>query len=50
MYNKAVVENDGTLQVVLGNYKNQKMCYQAVDNYVDALEYVSECFKNSKNV
>ena len=21
------------------------MCYQAVDNYVDALEYVPECFK-----
>ena len=31
--------------VVPDNYGNQRMCNQAVDNYVDALEHVTECFR-----
>ena len=50
MCNKATVENGGTLKLVPDNYKSQKMCNQVVDNYVDALEYVFECFKTQKNV
>ena len=37
---KAVVKNGGTLKFVSGNYKNKTMCNQAVDNYVDVIEYV----------
>ena len=36
----AVVKNGGTLKFVSGNYKNKTMCNQAVDNYVDVIEYV----------
>ena len=45
MCNEAVVENDGTLKFVSDNYRNQKSGNQAVDNYVEPLEYVSQCFK-----
>ena len=48
MCEKYVLENCGTLTFVLDNYKNKKMCNQAVDNYVDALEYVPECVKTRK--
>ena len=34
---KAVVENGGAFKCVTDNYKNHKMCNQAVYNYVDAL-------------
>ena len=45
MCDKAVVEKGGTLKFVSDNYKNQTMCNQAVDNYVDALECDPKCFK-----
>ena len=41
MCNKAIVRNGGSLTFVPDSYKNQKMCNQAVDNCVEALEYVS---------
>ena len=33
MYDKAIPENGGTLKSVPDCYKNQEMCYKAVDNY-----------------
>ena len=42
MCNKTVIENGGTSKYFPDNYKNQKMCNQAVDNYVDALKYILE--------
>ena len=46
MCGKTVLENGRTLKFVPNNYKNQKLCNQAIDNYVDALEYVPNCFRN----
>ena len=40
MCDKTVVKTGGTLKFVPGKYKNKKMCNQAVENYVDAIEYV----------
>ena len=48
MCDKAVVENGGTLQFVPDNYKNKKMCNQAVDNDVYALKYVPEALNLKK--
>ena len=31
-------------------YKNKKLCNEAVDNYVHALEFVPDCYKTQKNV
>ena len=39
MYDKAIVENGGTLKFVPDCYKNQEMCNKAVDNYPHALEF-----------
>ena len=40
MYDKAIVENGGTLKFVPDCCKNQEMCNKAVDNYPHALEFV----------
>ena len=48
MYDKAIVENGGTLKFVPDCYKNQEMCNKAVDNYPHALEYAPECYKIEK--
>ena len=47
MCNKTVLENYGRLKFVPDNYKNQKMCNQALQScgYVDALEYVPKYSK-----
>ena len=42
---KAILENNGTLKFVPGCYKNREMCNKAADNYLHALEFVSECYK-----
>ena len=36
MCDEAVVRDDGTLKFVPDDYKTQKMCHKAVDNYGDA--------------
>ena len=50
MYDKAVLENCGTLKSVCNCFKNQEMYNKAIDNYLHALEFVPECFKSQKNV
>ena len=50
MCNGDVVENDGTLKFISDNYRNQKLHNQAVDNYVEPLEYVSQSLKLKKSV
>ena len=42
MFDKAILENGGTLKSVPDCYKNQEMCNKAVDNYPHALEFVPE--------
>ena len=42
MYDKAILENGGTLKSVPDCYKNQETCNKAVDNYPRALEFVPE--------
>ena len=36
------------LSIVFDNCKNQKICYQGLDNYADTLEYVPDCYKTQK--
>ena len=50
MFDKAILENGGTLKSVSECYKNQEMCNKTVDNYAHALEFVPECYKTQKNV
>ena len=45
MFDKAILENDGTWSSVPDCCKNQKMCNKAADNYPHALEFVHECYK-----
>ena len=42
MYDKAILENGGTLKSVPDCYKNQETYNKAVDNYPHALEFVPE--------
>ena len=44
MCDKAIPENGRTLNSVPDAYKNQEICNKSVDNYPNALEFVSECF------
>ena len=37
---KVILENGRTLMFVPDRYKNQKVCYKAVDNYPNILEFV----------
>ena len=48
MYDKAILENGGTLKYVYDCYKNQKMCNKVVNNYLHASEFVPECYKTHK--
>ena len=48
MYDKAIIENGGTLKSVPDCYKNQEMSNKAVDNYPHALEFVPECYKTQE--
>ena len=41
MYDKAILENGGTLKSVPNCYKNHEMCNKAADSYSHALEFVS---------
>ena len=41
MCNKAVLENGGILELVHDNYKNKKNWNQAIDDYVDGIQYAS---------
>ena len=45
MCDKAILENDGTLKSAPDCYKNEEMCNKAADNYLHALEFVTECYK-----
>ena len=49
MCDKSILKNGGTLKSVPGSYKNQGMCYNAVDNYHHALVFVPEWY-DSKSV
>ena len=48
MYDKAILENGGTLKYVYDCYKNQKMCNKVVNNYLHASEFVPECYKTQE--
>ena len=53
MCDKAILENDGTLESVPNYYKNQEMYHKAVDNYLHVLQCVPNCYitqKKKKNV
>ena len=45
MSDKAVLENGGTLKSVPDCYKNQEISNKAANNYLNALEFASECYK-----
>ena len=45
---QATIENDKTLQFVRDQYKTQKMCDKAVDNYAHALEFAPDYYKTQK--
>ena len=42
MCNKAILENDGTLESVPKRYKTQEMCEKNVDKYANALKFVPD--------
>ena len=49
MYNKAILENGGTLKSVPDYYKTkEKICNQGAVNYGHALEFVLDCYKSQK--
>ena len=48
MWDKAILENGGTLKSVADCYKNQEMCNKPVDNYHHAFEFFPECFMTQK--
>ena len=45
MCGKAILENGETLESVPDWYKNQQMRDKALDNNLNALEFVPECYK-----
>ena len=45
MYDKAILENDGSLKSVPDCCKSQKLCDKAASNYPHALQSVSKCYK-----
>ena len=47
MCDKSNLQNNGTLMSVPDCFKN-KMCNQAVANYVHALEFVPHCYKTEE--
>ena len=48
MCDKAILENDGTLESVPNYYKNQEMYHKAVDNYLHVLQFVPNCYIKQK--
>ena len=48
MCDKVILENSGTLNFIPDCYKNQKSCYNTVDNHFHALEFVPDCCKTQK--
>ena len=48
MCDKAILENDGTLESVPNYYKNQEMYHKAVDNYLHVLQCVPNCYITQK--
>ena len=48
MCDKAILENDGTLEPLFDCYKNQQMCDKAVDSYPHALKFVPDSYKTQK--
>ena len=48
MWDKVILENEGTLKSAPGCYKDQEICNKAVDNYPHSLEFVPECYKTQK--
>ena len=45
MYDKVILDNGVMLWFIIDCYKNQKLCYNAVDNCSHALEFVPDCNK-----
>ena len=45
MCDKAILENDGTLESVPDSYKNQEMCNKEVANHPHPLKLVPNCYK-----
>ena len=45
MYDKAILENDGSLKSLPDCCKSQKLCDKAASNYPHALKLVSDCYK-----
>ena len=50
MCDKAILETGTTLKSVSDCCKNQEMCNKAVNNYLHALGFVSNCYIDSKNM
>ena len=48
MWDKVILENDGTLMFVPESCKNKKMCNKAADNYACVLEFVPDHYKTQK--
>ena len=48
MFDKAIFENDETLESVPDSYKNQEMYHKAVDNYLHILQFVPNCYITQK--
>ena len=50
MCDKAILETGRTLKSVSDCCKNHEMCNKAVNNYLHALEFVPDCYIDSKNM
>ena len=48
MCDKVILKNTATLKFVPYYYKNQKMCYEAADNYAHALDFVPDCYNTQE--
>ena len=48
MSDKAILENERTVNSVPDWYRNHGMCNKAVDNYHHVLDFTLECYKTQK--
>ena len=48
MCDKAILENERTVNSVPDWYRNHGMCNKAVDNYHHVLDFTLECYKTQK--
>ena len=48
IYDKATLENGGTLESIPDYYKNQKMCDKGIYNNPHALKFVPDCYKTQE--